>query len=63
MKNMLCLLCLLVLYKILASWPRALQYQLPALLFVCVLFVLILLFILFLIFVLVLSGEPKQNQW
>ena len=41
---------------ILALWPAALQYQLPALLFVCVLIVL------FLLFVVVLSGEPKQNQ-
>ena len=34
------LLCLFVLYVILALWPPALQYKLPALLFVCVLFVL-----------------------
>ena len=37
-------------------WPPVLQFKLPALLFVCVLFVL------FLLFVVVLSGEPKQNQ-
>ena len=41
---------------ILALWPPALQCQLPALLFVCVLCVL------FLLFVVVLSGEQKQNQ-
>ena len=41
---------------ILALWPPVLQFQLPALLFVCVLFVL------FLLFVVALSGEPKQNQ-
>ena len=40
----------------LAVWPPTLQYQLPSLRFVCVLFVL------FLLFVVVLSGEPKQNQ-
>ena len=40
----------------LALWPPVLQFQLPALLFVCVLFVL------FLLFVLVLSGEPRQKQ-
>ena len=51
----LCLLCLFVLYVILALWPPAIQYQLPALFFVCVLFVLIF-------FVVVLSGVPKQNQ-
>ena len=39
---------------ILALWSPVLQFQLPALLFVCVLFVLL--------FVVVLSGEPKQNQ-
>ena len=38
---------------ILALWLPALQYKLPALLFVCV---------LLLMFVIVLSGEPKQNQ-
>ena len=38
---------------ILALWPSALQYQLSALLFICV---------LFLLFVVVLSGEPEQNQ-
>ena len=41
---------------ILALWPPALQCQLPALLFVCVLSVL------FLLFVFALSDEPKQNQ-
>ena len=41
---------------ILVLWPPVLQYQLPALLFVCVLFVL------FLLFVVVLSDEPRQNQ-
>ena len=41
---------------ILALWPPALQFQLPALLFVCILFVLLLMFIV------VLSDEPKQNQ-
>ena len=45
-----------VFYVILALWPPAVQYQLPALLFVCVLFVS------FSFFVVVLSGEPKQNQ-
>ena len=40
----------------LALWPPALQYQLPALPFVCVLFVLLLLFVV------VLSGEPRQNH-
>ena len=53
---LLCLLCLFVLYKILALWPPTLQYQQPALRFVFVLFVL------FLLFVAVLYGEPKQNQ-
>ena len=38
---------------ILALWPPALQYQLPALLFVCFLFVFL---------VVVLFGESKQNQ-
>ena len=42
---------------ILALWPPALQYQLPALPFVCVLFRFI-----FCLFVVVLPGEPKQNQ-
>ena len=42
------------MYKILALWPSAFQYQMPALLFVCVVFVL------FLLFVVILSGEPKQ---
>ena len=41
---------------ILALWPPALQFQLPALFFVCVLFVL------YLLFVDVLSGEPKQTK-
>ena len=50
------ILYLFVLYVILALWPPALQCQLPALLFVCVLFVS------FLLFVVVLSGEPGQNQ-
>ena len=50
------LLCLFVLYVIQAVSPPTLQYQLPALLFVCVLFVFVLLFVV------VLSGEPKQNQ-
>ena len=45
-----------VLYVIIALWPPALQYQLSALHFVCVLFVL------FLLFIIDLSGEPKQNQ-
>ena len=45
------LLCLFVLYAILALWPPALQFQLAALLFVCVF-----------LFVVVLSGDPKQNQ-
>ena len=40
---------------ILALWPPALQYQLHALLFVCVLFVLFYCSKLF------FSGEPKQN--
>ena len=53
---LLSVLRLLVLYVILALWPPAIQYQLPALFFVCVLFVL------FLLFVIVLSGEPKHNQ-
>ena len=45
---------------ILALLPSALQYQLTALLFVCVLFVL------FLLFVVVVSGEPngtKSDGW
>ena len=49
------LLCLFVFYVILALRPPALQCQLPALLFVCVSFVLFLIAV-------VLSGEPKQNQ-
>ena len=36
--------------------PPVLQFQLPALLLICVLFVL------FLLFVVVLSGEPRQKQ-
>ena len=45
-------MCLFILYKNLALWPPALQYQLPALLFcLCVIR-----------FVVVLSGELKQNQ-
>ena len=44
------------LYVILALWPPVLQFQLPALLFVCVLYVL------FLLYVVVLSGKPKQKQ-
>ena len=39
-----------------ALWPSALQCQLPALLFVCIHFVLFLLFVFF------FFGEPKQNQ-
>ena len=53
---LLCLLCLVVLCKILALWPPAPQYQIHAQLFVCV------LFILFMLFIVVLSGEPRQNQ-
>ena len=41
---------------ILELWPPVLQFQLPALLFVCVLFVL------FLSLVVILSGEPRQKQ-
>ena len=37
-------------------WPPARRYQLPTLLFVCVLFVL------FFLFVVVVSGEPMQKQ-
>ena len=44
------------LIRILALRPPVLQFQLPALLLVCVLFVL------FLLFVVVLSGEPRQKQ-
>ena len=44
------------LIRILALRPPALQFQLPSLLLVCVLFVL------FLLFIVVLSGEPKQKQ-
>ena len=53
---LLCLLCLFVLYVTLALWLPASQFQLPALLFVCILFPL------FLWFVVVLSDDPKQNQ-
>ena len=49
-------MCLFPLYVMLALWPPVLQFQLPALLFVCVLFVL------FLSLVDVLSDELKQNQ-
>ena len=42
--------------RILALRPPVLQFQLAALLLVCVLFVL------FLLFVVVLSGEPKQKH-
>ena len=42
---------------ILALRSPVLQFQLPALLLVCVLFVLF-----FLLFVVVLSGEPRQKQ-
>ena len=52
----LCILFLFVMYVILALQPPVLQYQLPALLFVCVLLVFRLLFVV------VLSGEPKQNH-
>ena len=45
----ICLVCDLAL------WPPALQFQLPALLFV---FVVVVLFLLFLV---VLSGEPKTE--
>ena len=44
------------LIRILAWRLPVLQFQLPALLLVCVLFVL------FLLFVAVLSGEPRQKQ-
>ena len=44
------------LIRNLALRPPVLQFQLPSLLLVCVLFVL------FLLFVVVLSGEPKQKQ-
>ena len=44
------------LIRILALRPPVLQFQLPSLLLVCVLFVLVLLFVV------VLSGEPKQKQ-
>ena len=42
--------------RVLALRPPVLQFELPALLLVCVLFVL------FLLFVIVLSGEPRQKQ-
>ena len=54
-KRILCIL-VNVLYVILALWPPVLQYQLPALLFVC-----FIRFVFFL-FVLVVSGKPKQKQ-
>ena len=44
------------LKRILALKPPVLQFQLPALLLVCILYVL------FLLFVVVLSDEPKQKQ-
>ena len=44
------------LIRILALRPPVLQFQLPALLLMCVLFVL------FLLFVIALSGEPRQKQ-
>ena len=44
------------LIRILAFRPPVLQFQLPSLLLVCVLFVLSLLFVV------VLSGGPKQKQ-
>ena len=44
------------LIRILALKSPVLQFQLPALLLVCV------LLILFLLFVFVLSGEPRQKQ-
>ena len=44
------------LIRFLALRPPVLQFQLPALLLVCVLYVF------FLLFVVVLSGEPRQNQ-
>ena len=52
----LLLLCLFVFYVILALWPPALQYQLPALLAIR----LCLIRFLF-VFVVVLSGEPTAN--
>ena len=54
----MCLLCILVLYVILALWPPVLQYQLPALLFVCFIRFVFLVFL----FVVVVSGEPRQKQ-
>ena len=45
------MLCLFVLYVILALWPPALQCQLPALLFDCVL-----------LFEVILSGEPNRTK-
>ena len=52
-------MCLFVLYVILALWPPVLQFQLPALLVVCVLFVL---FLLFAVVLLVNQSRTKQNQ-
>ena len=51
---LLCLLCQFVLYVILALWPSALQFQLPAPLFVCVLFVLLVLYSNF------IAGVPRR---
>ena len=42
--------------RVLALRPPVLQFQMPALLLLCVLFVL------FLLFVLILSGEPRGKQ-
>ena len=47
-----CVYCVYLSY----TYSPVLQFQLPALLLVCV------LFILFLLFVVVLSGEPRQKQ-
>ena len=44
------------MYVILALWPPVRRYQLPSLLFVCVLFVL------FFLFLVVVSGEPMQKE-
>ena len=49
------LLCILVLYVILALWPPVLQYQWPSLLS-------FVLFVMFFLFVVVVSGEQKQKQ-
>ena len=43
----------IVSFLILASWPPVLQYQLPALLFVCVLFDFVFVVVSY------LSGAPK----